>query len=131
MFTVENICEAVEEELGGLSVCASQTELAKAFVYWMETDVTNGRNIKYLYLYPGAGHTTLWLAMEKHFRDVVVVPWTLPSRASAQFSVYSKEKTYKKLVEDKVLILDVGGLHHLPKQIESYLENGAKCVLVS
>ena len=113
-----------------------QIILKKAFEYWADHCVQRDR-VKSLYLYPGAGHTTLWKMLREERHDLVLVAETLAlgwhHGFVDKFSVGSRSDSYVYKVESKIVIIDSGGfsVSRYEKFIINVFRCKAKGVLVS
>ena len=114
-----------------------QKILEKAFNWWVKNDVIYGRNIKSLYLYPRAGHTTLWKMLREERLDIILISETLElgkhNKFVDKFSTKSNVSSFRMKVRNKIVIIDSGGfsVNKYERFIKNVLDCRAKGVLVS
>lgn len=130
----------------GYKCYKTQEVILRAFSEWYTAldDISKGGKwgriyglVTQLYLWRGAGHTTLWLILQKVLSDVIVVSETknlsIHTGTEKSFSVNSQLTTYKDKVMDKVIIIDSGGFNAFRYEsfIDNVIKSGAKGVLIS
>ena len=114
-----------------------QKILEKAFNWWVKNEIPNNRNIKSLYLYPMAGHTTLWKMLREERLDIVLISETLAMGEHMgfidNFSTISDIESFRLKVRNKIVIIDSGGfpVDRYKKFIKNVLDCKARGVLVS
>lgn len=113
-----------------------QIILKKAFEHWVANDIRHTK-VKSLYLYPRAGHTTLWKILRKERTDLLLIAETLDLGRHQEFvdnfSPGGEVSSYRYKVKNKIIIIDSGGWapDRYERFIDYALKYGAKGVLVS